>query len=290
MLPAPRWKGTYYAVSRRTRDRRFWLTPSGAFNATFLYIVGRALEKSGTRLVCLFCTSNHWHAIVYDPNGDVSVFMREVNRMVAQCVNAMCNRVGPLWEDEAPTITALADAQSVLDKIAYVMTQGTHHKLVRYRRQWPGARTRLCELGRRVRYRKPKRFFPCGGPEVTWQYFLPPVLGECAVENVRAAVVALEKEAHRRNVRDGATYVGSKRVENTAPNAAPTTPMKRGGRIIAIAASSETLSEEVAKYWLWQRGYRDCLERLRAGEQDVVFPAGAWAVERYLGLAVERSP
>jgi hypothetical protein len=49
-------------------------------------------NRQGVLLHEWTCFSNHWHAVVTDPDGNLPDFMAHVNRLVGTCVNAELGR------------------------------------------------------------------------------------------------------------------------------------------------------------------------------------------------------
>ena len=94
MLPRQILPGSTYLVTRRCTKRQFLLKPSKRTNRVFLYCLAHACEVTGVQVHAVTVMSNHYHAVVTDPEGRLPKFAELLNKYVAKCQNAGYG----LWE------------------------------------------------------------------------------------------------------------------------------------------------------------------------------------------------
>ena len=80
--------GTTYLLTRRCTQRRFMFVPRGIVPKLFGYCVALAAERHGIELHAATCMSNHYHAVLTDPEGRVCEFARDVHSLTARALNA----------------------------------------------------------------------------------------------------------------------------------------------------------------------------------------------------------
>jgi putative transposase len=74
--------GRYWMVTRRCTQRQFLLRPSSITNAYFEYCLALAAKRSGVQVIAYLAMSNHYHAVVFDPLGQLPVFLECVNKAI----------------------------------------------------------------------------------------------------------------------------------------------------------------------------------------------------------------
>jgi REP element-mobilizing transposase RayT len=121
-MTAPRrvLPGSTYLVTRRCTQRQFLLRPSALVNQTFTYCLAYAASQTGV-LVHAYCAlSNHFHAVVTDPDARLPEFMACLDKLVSKCVNASLGRWESLWSSDHYSAPELIEPEDVFDKLVYV--------------------------------------------------------------------------------------------------------------------------------------------------------------------------
>jgi hypothetical protein len=97
------------------------LRPSRLTNQIVGYCLAAAADHTGVLLHTVCVMSNHWHAVVSDPEARLPEFLERAHRLIAKCQNAALGRWENLWSSEKTSVVYLASEQDVLDKMAYVI-------------------------------------------------------------------------------------------------------------------------------------------------------------------------
>ena len=129
-LPRPVFPGSVYMITRRCTQRRFLLKPSKRRNAAWLYCLAYAAKKSGVKVLWTSVMSNHHHTGVFDPEGNISVFCRELHRLIAKHHNAQYGRFENFWCSAPTGRLRLVGSRDVLDKLVYSITNPVKDHLV----------------------------------------------------------------------------------------------------------------------------------------------------------------
>jgi REP element-mobilizing transposase RayT len=79
-LPRQIIPGSTYFVTRRCTQRCFLLKPKALTNQIFLYCIAVAAQETGIIIHAACVMSNHWHAIVTDPDGRIADFYGWVHK------------------------------------------------------------------------------------------------------------------------------------------------------------------------------------------------------------------
>jgi putative transposase len=114
--------GSYCFVTRRCTQRKFLLKPSKAGNRAFEYCIAWAAQATGVQILFSVVLSNHYHLGLYDPEGRVSDFMRELNRHVAKHHNTMYRRrENLLFSSDKFSCVRLESAIDVARRLVYAL-------------------------------------------------------------------------------------------------------------------------------------------------------------------------
>jgi REP element-mobilizing transposase RayT len=295
-LPRPILPGRIYLITRRCAQRQFLLRPDDKTNQAFLYCLAEAAHRFGIELIGWLAMSNHYHAVVHDPNGRLPDFACHFHQMLAKCLNVRWSRWENLWSSEPPAYTLLTDPSDVFDKLLYTLLNPVADRLVEAVSHWPGASSWSLIRGRELTIERPSFFFRRRGvmPEkVTLRISVPSSVALDDVEwleRVREAVCAREQEIRATRLARREPLLGRKAVLAACAFESPTTP-----------AARRELRPFVACRNLWHRVCAlDALQRFRVayraarlafvrGFRDVVFPAGTFALRR-LGITCRDAP
>jgi putative transposase len=289
--------GTTYLVTRRCAQRQMMLRPSAETNQVFLYCLAVAAERAGIELHAFVVMSNHWHAVLTDPDARLPEFLHLLHRLVASCMNASLGRTENFWAAEHASVVALEGADDVLERIAYVITNPTAAGLVRSPEDWPGVIT--TRLGERHVALKPGVYFRRKGvslPDgVRIDCTVPPLLLELGAEmagrRLRALVARNIRQA-RSTVRDsGRTFLGADGARTMSPWRTAATPEPLRQRRPTLAARDpRDRQAAVARLRAFRTFYRVALTRWQSGDRSARFPEGTYLMRVLHGARTDVAP
>ena len=280
--------GKTWHITRRTVLRHFLLVPSEALTNLFRYILIYAAKKYGIQVHALCVMSNHYHMVLTDTRGTLPRFLQEFNRVVALGVKCIHGWEDQVWESKPAKEIELRKPQAIIAAIAYVMANPVAAGSVEHAHQWPGAITLPHELGNGViKATRPSFYFDPKNPqweeEMTLPITLPPNVTQEEGARFRSQVaielMRLEKKAHREMREKGWSFLGAVRVMRLSPTDRAKKPKPRVERNPTFAVgqgNAEALKEAIEERRAFLSHYYQALEKWRAGDRDVVFPAGTW--------------
>ena len=278
-------------------QRMFLLRPCKAVEQIFLYCLAVAAKRFDIDILWLMVLSNHVHLGIYDHHGHFPAFTRYLHSLVARALNCHWGRWENFWATEPTSMVHLVNAEDELGKLVYSLVNPVEANLVTHVTHWPGPNSLDAQLhDKTLTIARPKEFFDADGsmPEtVTLRFARPPgyrhltqrewtdlIRAEIAKEEAR---LAAEREAA------GTRVVGRKTILRQDAFATPATHEPRRDLSPRVACKSKWHRiEQLRRDKEWETAYRGAFELRRAGDPDVVFPAGTY---RYwvLGL-VRREP
>jgi putative transposase len=178
-MTAPRQviPGETCSIFRRISQRRFLLRPDKNVNNIIEFCFGLAAQKYGILLHVLNVMTNHYHLQCTDPEGRRSDFMRDANRMIAQCLNKYWKREEALWSSDKPSVVTLLDPGAQIRNIIYITLNPVKAGLVSDYRQWPGVLFSVRDWLRTAKkVKRPDYFFDPNRaiPEQVTLSFVPP--------------------------------------------------------------------------------------------------------------------
>ncbi len=302
-LPRRIVPGSFYLVTRRIAQRMFLLRPGKEINEILEYCLAEAASRFKIKVLAFMVMSNHYHAVVYDPDGTLPKFLERFHKMVAKAVNGHHKRWENLWSSEETCVTRLVTLDDVFDKIVYVLMNPVAAHLVDAVGHWPGASS-WNRMGRGPKLvKRPAVYFRKDGvmpKEVKLVIATPPGLkGETAgewIKRVRHEVHLREELARKERRAKHIGLVGRKSVLSTNPFTAPKTEAPRRRLRPALACKDkERMKQERAILKGFRVAYRSSLallkKRLPKGDLKkkpaVEFPAGTWRW-RELGVRCAR--
>lgn len=272
--------GSTYRITRRTLLSLPRLEPNPVTNQILLYCASLAAQKSGVRIHALVAMNNYQEITVTDSEGKLPIFLRELHRSTAKCLNASQNESENLWAAEHTSVSLLPCVDDVLDQIVRTAIAPVNAGLVDHPSHWRGVL--LWRPGTCVTVQRPTAYFDANGSA--------PASLELQIDTPRAAVNAgvpwrqRVAEAVNRCVRAAVESVsssvrgllGSAKGAKTSitDNAA-----RRGGRTICPIAQTkfDTLRKKCEDMYLaFQRAYRSAELLWRKGDRKVEFPVGTW--------------
>jgi putative transposase len=289
--------GATYLVTRRCTQRQMMLRPSVETNQVFLYCLAVAAERAGIELHAFVVMSNHWHAVLTDPEARLPEFLQMLHRLVASCMNASLGRTENFWAAEHASVVALESADDVLDKIAYVITNPTAAGLVRSPEEWPGVIT--TRLGERHIATMPEVYFRRHGATLPERAHLdcsvPPVLRELDAETLdrrlRALVARNVRQARSRVRKEGRTFLGADGARTMSPwrTAATPEPLRRRRPTLA-ARDPHDRKAAIARLRAFRSTYRAALSRWKSGDRFARFPEGTYLMRVLHGVCCDFAP
>ena len=293
--------GAYYTIERCVLRREFRLLPNAELNAAFALAMVEASARSGVQLIVWAVMSNHFHALVRDPEGRLPEWTRDVHALVARFLNARhATEPGvPLWDTQEHNHTRLQGLDRIVDRAGYILANPVAAWLVASPWEWPGLLTPRAHLGRGTgeSYERPEFFFRADGPVSESGVLVshapegvdPEVFRARGFEGIAERVA----EAQRRLQAAGGAFLGAgglrrlhrssrprKQRERPAGRAAERRPTLLG------STSEETEAMEEAEQVFRER-YRAALMRLRERLTGVMFPAGTFLLWRFFGAVRE---
>lgn len=273
----------------RTVARFFLFRPDPKMNAAARYIIAHYAEKHGIVLYAACLMSTHLHLVFLDTLGVYPDFLRDVHRALANVVKPHRGWRGDVF-GKHPSVVILTTPESIINEIAYVQANPVAAGAVKYAKDWPGLRStpRDCGADPRVVARTPLYFRANGSmpDEARLRFELPETLVELHGEKETREAITIATRNHEQAARDkvaekGWRFLGAKRCLKISPftqarayevfgDLDPTFATKGGGK--------QAFFDAVQELREFRRWYRDALKAWRAGNRDVAFPPGTWAM------------
>ena len=285
--------GKRYLLTRRTTRRYFLFRPDGdrTMEEIFWYCLAVAAAKHGVVVHSAISMSNHVHLVVTDVLGVLPDFLADFHRWLACATKAHRGWPAEVFDKSQTSAVELVTPVAVVREMAYVIANAPLSGLVRYAHEWPGAMTRVADVGRRVvRAKRPEAWFDAESESVQWpeeialSIEMPEVLVRAhgSAEAARG-VIGREVERRERSAWDeaqkkGRGFLGAERAVRVAITDRGSKWELFGARNPTFAAGgdSEAARGAVERLRGFRGGHRESLVRWRGGERDVVFPAGTW--------------
>jgi REP element-mobilizing transposase RayT len=275
---------TYYLVTARCHQARFFLRPDSALNESVLEWLARTQQRYPDVHIHAVCVmSNHLHILLHDTCGELASWASHFFGNLARSVNRVRERRGVVFERRYAAEPVLDDV-ALLDRLVYVVTNPAAAGLCERTRQWPGValwaageqpeqrEVSWIDRGRyrRARHRAKKRGQAPPDPE---GFRISSTLVLCSLGAYRVGEAIEARERELAAEREGSGRPAMTRDEVLAQDwhAAPRRA-KRSPRPICHT-SDRTLRQA------FLRGFREFVEvfrqgsaKWRAGCLDAVFP------------------
>jgi putative transposase len=282
-----------YLITRRCTQRQFLLRPSALTNQIVEYCFAVAAEQTGVVLHAACVLSNHYHAVVSDPQACLPEFLERFHRLVAKAQNASLGRWENLWSSDKPSVVRLGSDDDIVEKMAYALANPTTAGLVKSPMQWPGLITR--RLGESRTVDMPDVFFDDDGDlphEVVIEFVRPdvfPELDDAAVNRLLFEAISRRvRQAREKMQTQGKAFLGPKRVLKLAFSASPRTPAPRRNPNPHVACRSTHIRVRMlAQLRQFRARYREAWLAWRTGDRTIHFPAGTYALRVQQGAACE---
>jgi putative transposase len=290
--------GRTYMVTRRCTQRQFLLRPDPDTTQAFLFCLAYAAKVSGVLVVAFLAHSNHHHTIDVDKEGRLPQFLETFHKLMAKHQNAHRARWENFWASESSSIVELLDADDVLAKMVYALTNPVKDHIVERADQWPGASSLRANLdGTVMSARRPWRFFRREGglaESLTLRCHRPPGFEHLSQMQWRQvledAVRAVEKRAASERRAGGRRVLGRHAVLHQRPTERPRTHEPRRALSPRVAATNKWARIEVLqRNKAFIAAYRTARDLWQAGKQ-AVFPAGTYWLRRFASVPVDPLP
>jgi putative transposase len=293
-------QGGTYLVTRTTSERRFFLRPSPVVAEVFTYCLFRAANAHGVLVHAACVESSHFHLVVTDTRGELSEFMRWLDRHVALCLIEHYRSAHPgqnlegIWSKQPFSAALLLTEAAILDAMAYTLTNPVKDGLVRDYRKWPGFVSRPGDWLKPVRYaRRPELYFDQDDDalrEVPARITIPPQFGdrepEAFVRDVEARIRDAQRAAATTIAHAGRSVLGEKAILRQDPFASPTStrPKHQLNPRIAAGGDTDALKQGILALRYFRERYREAWHRFRRGLKTI-FPAGTYLLRRLYGVS-----
>lgn len=276
--------GKTYMITRRTVLRHFLFRPDDETNELIEYALAVSAKLYGMSVHAFCAMSTHIHVVLTDTHGRLPFFLAYFHRLVAMGTKILRHWEGSIWDSEQTSVVELLTRDAIVDKIAYVLANPVAAGAVRNPEEWPGAKTRVDDIGQTVlNTRRPKVYFAAKiWPESSaLPIQLPPIVAEMEAEAFREDV-AMALAAEVATV--GKTIameneLGIKEVTTIAPETRAKTvepPCKRNPTFAAGRGHGDIAAMAVRAVRAFRAAYRAALDKWCAGDRNATFPEGTW--------------
>ena len=297
-VPRPVVPGTVLMVTRRCIERRYLLRPDAEVSRAMEYLAAVAVARYGMELIGMVVMSNHYHLILHDVRGCYPAFLQWFDSLVARVVNCRRGRWGRFWDGDAVHVEHLLTAEAVERKLVYLACNPTRAGLVERGAEWPGVRSSpQVWVGLPKVVSRPTFFFRRDGvmPETAeLVYSVPPThRGMTSAEfSARIARRVSEEEERLRaeQAKAGRSYLGVRGILRQRWTSAPgTSEARRQPKpLVAGDGLSRSVALEAIRGFRWE--YAGALETWRAGDREILFPAGTWQMRALHGAGRHPPP
>ena len=289
-----------YLITRRCSERRYFMRPDKETSNAFIYCLAVSAARFGIGVVGFGTMSNHYHAVVVDPEGCFPHFLQYFHRIFAVRQNALRGRWEAFWASHAqPSVVELLRGADLVDKLVYAITNPVKDGLVDRLEHWPGASCLSALVsGKSMRATRPKRYFREKGdlPEFALLELAQSPLHESMPHQEWAQIVQREVDSvievtRAVRIKSGRRVLGAKAILSQHWNDAP-----------ASIEPNRTLNPHVACRDKWRRiealqrnrffldAYRESRTDWLKGKKNVEFPYGVWSMRHYPGVKCAAAP
>lgn len=285
--------GQTYLITRRCTQRQYLLRPDDTTTQLFLYTIGDAATRYGIELIAWHASSNHYHAVVHDPVGNLPLFLERFHKLSARALNARWKRWENLWSAEAPCAVRLIEDADVIDKVVYTLANPVMDDLVEHVFDWPGANSLRFTRAEphTIVVNRPIGFFRKDGPmpkSVTLAVATPPAHRdnrEAWVQRIHEAVREKERVAQQQRQFKRKGVIGRRQILAASAFDRPSTQEPRRNLRPHIAClNRERRVRELAALQEFRVAHTVARELFSGGQRDVVFPAGTFQMRVIFGV------
>jgi len=243
-----------------------------------------AAQKTGVHLHCACVLSNHWHAIVSDPDTRIAEFYGWVHKYVAKAVNCSMGRWENLWSCDKTSVIPLESPEDVLDKITYCLCNPVNAHLIARAKNWKGVW--LYRKSHSQTVARPKTYFQSDGtmPEKVELMIHQPTshdnMSTVEYENMIAAEITDREQQIADDMRTaGQQFMGMDAILRQSHNDKPKSFEQKRSINPKFAAKDKWLRiSAIKRYRQFLSNYWEALKLWKEGNRDVLFPAGTYAL------------
>ena len=250
--------------------------------------LARALEKNpGIKLVAAVQMGNHIHLVLRDDDAELAKLMEYFLGKLAVSINALDQVTGQVFERRYAA-TEILDADAVVERIAYTVTNPVAAHLVAQPEDWDG----LCAWGdararssrrrfskvRQTEYRRALRRAEGRDIKVdVADYTCHATLNLSAPTGIDPAKIedAIRQRVQTIEANRTGGVLGMRKARAVDPFDAPKNP-KRSPMPLCHATDKEAWSAYRDMFRAFTDAYREASRRFRAGMLTVVFPSHAF--------------
>jgi putative transposase len=279
-------------ITRRCTQRTFLMRPDQDTNRAFLYCLAIAANRTEVEVIFFLAMSNHYHAGIFDRAGRLPEFLETFHRLFAKHQNALRGRWENFWAAEQTSAVELGEADDILAKMVYTLTNPVAADLVERAHQWPGAHSLAANLdGRTLHAARPSTFFRKKGrmaEDAILRIHRPPGFEDLSQQEfaallsrqIRDTEVAADKDRTRRGVK----VLGVPGILAQDWRAMPSTPEPRRVLDPRIATKNPWRRlETIRRNKAFVAEYRRARDQWRSG-MPATFPEGTYWLRRFAGV------
>jgi REP element-mobilizing transposase RayT len=274
-------------VTCRTIQARLLLRPSASLNELLLGVLGRSLVLfPKVRAHAFVFASNHVHLLLSVADAQaLAAFMNHFNSNVARQAGRLHAWRDKLWARRYRAIV-VADEESQVGRLRYILAHGTKERLVARPRDWPGAScVRALSEGHsitgiwldRSRQTSARRDGAVPGG-ITYSVALDPLpcwSGRSEVWRRRQCLMIVREIEKEQRGAANSGVLGVAAVMAQSPHCRPRLS-KRTPAPVVHAASAAARRIFVAAQGAFIDAFRLASEQLRTGQRTAEFPACAF--------------
>ena len=272
------------------------MRPDAITTRLFLYALAEAAQRFGIRVIAWLPMSNHYHAVVEDPRGDLPAFLCHFHKMAARSLNARWGRWENFWAAEPASVVRLVQPADVLDKTVYALVNPIADHLVERLVDWPGASSLASLDGREMELERPRTFYRPDGtmPDaVLLRAETPtgwPGGARAWAAAVRAGIEARARAANEQRRAAGARVVGRRALLDMVHTAKPRSIEPHGELNPRLGClNAERRQAELVALARFRAAYVRARRELLAGVR-AIFPWGTYKLVREAGCLCAPAP
>ena len=275
------------------------MRPDKETNNAFIYCLAVAAQRCGIEVLFTTAMSNHHHTGICDPDGNYPAFLELFHKLFAKCQNALRGRSENFWSSEQTSVVRLVDADAVVEKMVYALTNPVKDGLVEKAQDWPGVSSLSCILdGKALVAHRPTHFFREDGPmpETTTLSFVRPqgfdeVNAAEFVNLVRARVKQVEDDSAAERRRTASAVYGRKAIlaQRWSDRPRDREPDRELNPRVA-AGSKWSRIEALLRNRAFREAYVIARTLFLEGAKEVLFPAGTYWLRRFAGRRMHPRP
>jgi len=298
------YKGQVLHITRRTIRRHYLFTPDEArlVEQLFLYALGEAARQNKIIIHCYCLMSTHFHIVITDVEGCFPEFMRMLDRWFACSLKVLRGWPGGVMDEGEYDAVELLNDEAIIKAIAYVIANPTAAGAVRYHQDWPGATTRVGDIGRRTKTVDLPPYWYCPSnpkwAKKTEVSELMPVSlqvnygEELANERIAQQVRGYERKTWDEAKRKGWPFMGAAKVMRQVHTKRASSWEEFGSLSprFSAAGSLEDAQRAVARNRKRDQDYDAAWAEWVAGNRKVVFPFGTWGMRVIHGARCQPRP